>query len=239
MRLRRKALSCALSRRRLGSGMIACSILSRCPPPFSTGFSKKRIISQILEKGKKLALFLFASLPRSSRTGRRGRELIQELIAAGCPRATRFSPSPDATGCTHHASRPAHSFPSLLGKVARRAGWGMARYFEAGGLRDHESEPSTTHSCFPHPIRRASPDTFPTSWRRGACTLKPRRSRTVSSGCLKPPPGSPTTLPSFWPSPAGRHDDQVDSTAQALAWAKQRPAGAGMLDYWRRLAEEG
>ena len=27
--------------------------------------------------------------------------------------------------------------------------------------------------------------------------------------------------------PAGRHDDQFDSTAQALAWAKQRPAGRG------------
>ncbi len=26
--------------------------------------------------------------------------------------------------------------------------------------------------------------------------------------------------------PAGRHDDQVDSTAQALAWTKRRPAGA-------------
>ena len=40
--------------------------------------------------------------------------------------------------------------------------------------------------------------------------------------------------------PAGRHDDQVDSTAQALAWAKQRPVcTTGMIDYWRRLAEEG
>ena len=37
--------------------------------------------------------------------------------------------------------------------------------------------------------------------------------------------------------PAGRHDDQVDSTAQALAWTKQRPARAGgWVDYWRRLA---
>jgi len=38
--------------------------------------------------------------------------------------------------------------------------------------------------------------------------------------------------------PAGRHDDQVDSTAQALAWTKQRPASIGMIDYWRRLGEE-
>ena len=35
------------------------------------------------------------------------------------------------------------------------------------GLHDHKSEPSTTHSCFPHLIRRASPDTFPASRRRG------------------------------------------------------------------------
>ena len=40
--------------------------------------------------------------------------------------------------------------------------------------------------------------------------------------------------------PAGRHDDQVDSTAQALAWARRPgPAAAGMLDYWRRLTHGG
>jgi predicted phage terminase large subunit-like protein len=38
--------------------------------------------------------------------------------------------------------------------------------------------------------------------------------------------------------PNARYDDQVDSTAQALAWAKQRPAGHGMIESWRRLAEE-
>jgi len=38
--------------------------------------------------------------------------------------------------------------------------------------------------------------------------------------------------------PAGRHDDQVDSTAQALAWSKLRPAEPGMIGYWRELAEE-
>ena len=37
--------------------------------------------------------------------------------------------------------------------------------------------------------------------------------------------------------PNARYDDQVDSTAQALAWAKQRPAGHGMIESWRRLAE--
>ena len=37
--------------------------------------------------------------------------------------------------------------------------------------------------------------------------------------------------------PAGRHDDQVDSTAQALAWIKIRPPGWGFLEYMRREAE--
>ena len=31
--------------------------------------------------------------------------------------------------------------------------------------------------------------------------------------------------------PMGRHDDQVDSTAQALAWPK-RPSTTGMIDFW-------
>ena len=30
--------------------------------------------------------------------------------------------------------------------------------------------------------------------------------------------------------PKGRHDDQVDSTAQAFAWAKQRSLDTGMID---------
>jgi predicted phage terminase large subunit-like protein len=38
--------------------------------------------------------------------------------------------------------------------------------------------------------------------------------------------------------PAGRPDDQVDSTAQSLAWAKIRPPGWGFLEYMRREAEE-
>jgi predicted phage terminase large subunit-like protein len=38
--------------------------------------------------------------------------------------------------------------------------------------------------------------------------------------------------------PAGRHDDdQVDSTAQALAWSKQRLPGWGFLEYMRQEAE--
>jgi predicted phage terminase large subunit-like protein len=33
--------------------------------------------------------------------------------------------------------------------------------------------------------------------------------------------------------PMGRHDDQVDSTAQALAWPR-RPSTTGMIDFWAR-----
>jgi len=37
--------------------------------------------------------------------------------------------------------------------------------------------------------------------------------------------------------PNGRHDDQVDSTAQALAWTKLRPPGWGTFGYYRLLCE--
>ena len=37
--------------------------------------------------------------------------------------------------------------------------------------------------------------------------------------------------------PMGRHDDQVDSTSQALAWARQRPSADGWIEYYRRLGE--
>jgi predicted phage terminase large subunit-like protein len=48
----------------------------------------------------------------------------------------------------------------------------------------------------------------------------------------------PDYLAEFMLFPNARYDDQVDSTAQALAWGKQRPAGHAMLEAWRRLAEE-
>jgi predicted phage terminase large subunit-like protein len=38
--------------------------------------------------------------------------------------------------------------------------------------------------------------------------------------------------------PAGRHDDQVDSTAQALAWTKIRPSGWGIVEYYRDLVAQ-
>ena len=37
--------------------------------------------------------------------------------------------------------------------------------------------------------------------------------------------------------PASRHDDQVDSTAQALAWVRSRARETGMAEYWRTMAE--
>jgi predicted phage terminase large subunit-like protein len=38
--------------------------------------------------------------------------------------------------------------------------------------------------------------------------------------------------------PQGRHDDQVDSTAQALDWIKQATDKAGVYEYYRRLAQQ-
>ncbi len=38
--------------------------------------------------------------------------------------------------------------------------------------------------------------------------------------------------------PAGRHDDQVDSTALAVAWARvKRPSTTGMIDFWAGPAD--
>jgi hypothetical protein len=38
--------------------------------------------------------------------------------------------------------------------------------------------------------------------------------------------------------PAGRYDDQVDSTAQALAWTKIWPPGWGIVEYYRNLVAQ-
>jgi predicted phage terminase large subunit-like protein len=67
------------------------------------------------------------------------------------------------------------------------------------------------------------------------------QSATIENGFVRLPESAPWLgdyLAEFMAFPNGRHDDQVDSTAQALAWAKRGAAGAGMLDLWRRLAEE-
>jgi hypothetical protein len=38
--------------------------------------------------------------------------------------------------------------------------------------------------------------------------------------------------------PNGKHDDQVDSTAQFLDWFKKPFPSQGIFEYYRRLAEE-
>jgi predicted phage terminase large subunit-like protein len=96
-----------------------------------------------------------------------GTQLIQELIAAGCSRATRFSPEGDK-------------------------------------------------------IMRLHAETA-----------------TIENGFVWLPDEAPWLadyLAELTVFPAGRHDDQVDSTAQALAWTKVKPAAPGMLEHWRRLA---
>ena len=98
-----------------------------------------------------------------------GTQLIQELIAAGCSRATRYSPEGDKVMRLHAQTATIENGFVFLPE-------------EAPWLADYLAE-----------------------------------------------------LMAF---PAGRHDDQVDSTAQALAWSKRRPAEPGIIGYWRRLAEE-
>ena len=47
------------------------------------------------------------------------------------------------------------------------------------------------------------------------------------------------TLAEILAFPAGRHDDEVNSTAQALAWAKQKPKLAGAEGVDRVLSDAG
>src|ERR1700719_2886005 len=64
---------------------------------------------------------------------------------------------------------------------------------------------------------------------------------TIENGFVHLPEAAhwlPDYLAEFMLFPKARYDDQVDSTAQALAWAKQRPPAHAMLEAWRRLAEE-
>ncbi len=65
-----------------------------------------------------------------------------------------------------------------------------------------------------------------TATRSCACTRRPRRSRTASSGCRRRRPGSPTTCASSPPSRRAATTTRSNSTAQALAWPK-RPVDDG------------
>src|SRR5208282_3863342 len=66
----------------------------------------------------------------------------------------------------HIPNRRAHPFPSLLGKVARRAGWGMARFFKPSRLARPSARTNVGAYLVstPHPPLRG---TFPASRRRG------------------------------------------------------------------------
>jgi predicted phage terminase large subunit-like protein len=67
------------------------------------------------------------------------------------------------------------------------------------------------------------------------------QSATIENGFVLVPEEAPSLadyLAEFASFPKGRHDDQVDSTAQALAWAKRGLTGAeGLIEYYRRLVE--
>ena len=70
---------------------------------------------------------------------------------------------PPLRGCySVHTSRfeARDSFTACSGRRPLRAGRVFARWFRAGRLARPSVRPSTTHSCFPHSIRRASPDTL-------------------------------------------------------------------------------
>ena len=49
--------------------------------------------------------------------------------------------------------------------------------------------------------------------------------------------GSPSTSTGTTVSPKGKHDDQVDSTAQFLDWFKRPFAGQGIYEHYRQLAQ--
>ncbi len=65
-------------------------------------------------------------------------------------------------------------------------------------------------------------------------------SPTIENGFVLLPEKAPWLadyLAEFLAFPKGRHDDQVDSTAQALAWAKRGRGGVdGWLEFYRRMA---
>ena len=92
----------------------------------------------------------------------------------------------------HNSNRRGTPSPACWGRGREAPDGVWPAASRPAGLRDHKSELSTTHSCFPHPIRRASPDTFPTSWRRGAqppdirakTTSLPPRPRGYADVCM-------------------------------------------------------
>jgi len=68
----------------------------------------------------------------------------------------------------------------------------------------------------------------------------------IENGFVHLPDAEPWLAPYLYELsafPNGRHDDQVDSTAQMLEWFKQAGSGlpttnAGIFEYYRQLAEK-
>ena len=81
--------------------------------------------------------------------------------------------------CSHISDRHADPFPSLLGKVARSAGWGVARCFDA--KTDCTTVTANLRSKRPafHTPSVAFGDTFPASRRRG----RPAAARRLDDLC--------------------------------------------------------
>ena len=88
-------------------------------------------------------------------------------------------PPPSPLQCSHISDRRADPFPSLLGKVARSAGWGVARCYDASRLArmlPRTCGPSALLST-PHPSPSATPSPL-----RG------------EGGARRPPAGSMTCV---------------------------------------------
>jgi predicted phage terminase large subunit-like protein len=66
------------------------------------------------------------------------------------------------------------------------------------------------------------------------------QSSAIENGFVHLPADAPWLadyLHEFTAFPTGRHDDQVDSTTQMLSWARLRPPGYGLLEYYRQQSE--
>ena len=66
------------------------------------------------------------------------------------------------------------------------------------------------------------------------------QSSSIENGFVHLPTEAPWLadyLHEFTTFPSGRHDDQVDSTTQMLAWARLRPPGYGMFEYYRQESQ--
>ena len=103
-------------------------------------------------------------------------------------------------------------------------------------LKNRGEGRTQTHSS-PNGANIAIPSAIKPATRSCAGTRRPRRSRTASSIFPRPPIGCPIISPNSCCFRTPATTTSSNSTAQRLAWAKQRPAAHAMLECWRRLAE--